>query len=544
MQTLKCLWENNYDVLMERFPAIALQLPAMPDEESIPIFSEEALSFPLPDLMQLFYFYGLRDGSVYSYLRPWLQEKPDRKLVILIPDLKELASFLYKEVCTEILADPQCILAQSSDIETLIEKFPLAHVEVETFRSLRKNRFFRLRLKILRKTTLSHGLHLDRLHGHQPFRNFAANLTQLPRSFYANRMEGMFKGIPAIICGAGPSLQKALPLLKTFENKALIMAGGSTLAALSSFGILPHFGMAIDPNPDEYLRLKNSFAFEVPLLYSTRVYPEIFSTCNGPFGYMRAGIGGVPELWMEERLGLKEPLLGTHLNSDTLSVTAICLAWAEFIGCDPIIFSGLDLAYTDRKRYSPGVVFQDRLDQQAHTRAGDRLLWKKGWGGKKVCTAVRWLMEASSFSHFVKKHPKIRFFNTTEGGIGIPGVPYCSLDAVSAQFLTRSQDLRRKVHEAILEASMPSDTAIQIQEGMRLLKESVNRIVDHLAILTGDVLGSFALAEMELYEEMAYPYLFYDMHLILDKELSVARKGEKWRHFFNLAKNYQAVLAL
>ncbi|HSX26527.1 MAG TPA: 6-hydroxymethylpterin diphosphokinase MptE-like protein, partial [Chlamydiales bacterium] len=310
-----------------------------------------------------------------------------------------------------------------------------------------------------------------------------------------------------------------------------------TLAALSSQGVMPHFGMAIDPNLEEYRRLRNSFAFHVPLLYSTRVFPAVFQTCNGPFGYMRSGIGGLPELWMEEELGLLDPLLGDFLSSESISVTAICLAWAQFLGCNPILLNGVDLAYTGKKRYATGVAEDEEVPFaaiDAEKSAADRILKRKDRNGQPIYTAVRWIMESASLSHFARKHPETTFLNTTEGGLGFRGIDYTPLSTAVRNF--PSQDLRTRIHKQIASSPMPPQSAHIIATKMKELKTSLDRIISYLEILNGKQKGSTALAELELKEEMAYAYLFYDIDTLF--------REDKWPKFLDLALKYRSTMTV
>lgn len=553
-------------LFMERFPQLALFSSSWAPKEPI----EEAL--PQLDFgkAEAFYFYGLGTGAIYFQAKEWLKEKKEREWIFLEDEPGIIASFLNRPESAEILSDPQVHLALLSkgkardrELEALSSRLPERRIEIASLPSYKGRRFQNLRLKLLRKTTLAYALHLDRLHGYQAFENFAKNLPQLPHSFYANGLKDAFKGVPAVLCGAGPSLQKSIDLLRTLENRALILAGGSTLAALSSQGISPHFGMAIDPNLEEYRRLKNSFAFEAPLLYSTRVCPAVFQTCNGPFGYMRSGIGGVPELWIEEELGLLGPLLGDFLSPEAISVTAICLAWAQFLGCSPILFNGVDLAYTGKKRYADGVgedteIFFSEIEEEKS--AADRILKKKDAAGKPIHTAVRWVMEAASLFHFAKSHPETQFFNTSEGGLAIPGIASMPLSEAARHFLQKDYDLRGRIHSAILHSPMPSDCKQKIDEKRAEMTASLERVIGHLEILSGKLKGSPALAEMEMREEIAYLYLFYDFDFVLDQALNRSfrpwmpneslqelemrqslRLREKWRRWLVSARQYLAL---
>ena|SRR3990167_5269736 len=104
------------------------------------------------------------------------------------------------------------------------------------------------------------------------------------------------------------------------------------------------------------------------------------------------------------------------------------------------------------------------------------------------------------------------------------------------------------VQKAVLSAPMPSHTGDLIAEKMKALSESLDRILVHLEICAGKKEGSSALAQIELVEEIAYSYLFYDVFSVLEKELerSVSlenREQEKWTRFLKLAKCYQKVLS-
>ena len=416
-----------------------------------------------------------------------------------------------------------------------MERYPVQHIEAVALPGYPISCFRRFRLELQRKTTLSHSLFLDRLHGYQPFENFVRNVPRLQGAFYGNGLKDAFQGMPAIVCGAGPSLQEAIPLLKELDGRALVIAGGSTLAALSSQGYVPHFGVAIDPNLEEYRRFRNSFCFECPLLFSTRVFPAIFRTCSGPFGYLRSGIGGAPELWLEEELGLTDPLLGKHLSDESISVTAICLAFAQHIGCSTILLSGVDLAYTGGRRYAAGVSDEaTRLQELESAKSvADRIVRKKDKQGRFVHTAVRWLMEAASISHFAKKHPEIRWINTTSGGLKIEGLEEIPLSQANSLLLAEPQDLRKQVARAIARAPMPQPKTDLLQE----LKGSVLSVIGHLEILSGRKKGSKALAELELKEELAGSVLFYDMEKVLEQASRVSALP-KWERYLEIANKY------
>ncbi len=504
---------------MERFPALALQLP------------RKSSGATIAERTEIVYVCEPFRKNFYESARPWLQGHQKRRLIFIEEDLERLFCRLHSATLTDALSDPQVIFAQHEGLEALMEKFPFELVEVFGEEVVSE--------KMLQKAALAHALHRDRFYGHFLFSNFVHNVVRLPQSFYANGLAKKFSGVPAIVCGAGPSLSQGISLLKKCENKALLVAGGSTLAALSAQGICPHFGIAVDPNPETYVRFKNMVPFETPLLFSTRVCPDIFKTISGPFGYMRSGIGGALEFWIEEALGAQEPLIGEDLSCEAMSVTAMCLAWAHFLGCSPILLHGVDLAYTDGRRYADGVLSKEFEPSQGG--AENLLLKRVGRKGVLVDTALRWVMESSSFSQFAKKHPETVFLNTTEGGLGFSDIPYIPLVLAMDQFLTITQPLRSQVQMEIARSAMPSNSAEVIGLQMRWLRESLARVIEHLKVCAGMEAGSSALAEIELKEELAYRSLFYDTESVLEKEFGSMEPRLRWHRFLELAQSYSSV---
>ena len=322
-----------------------------------------------------------------------------------------------------------------------------------------------------------------------------------------------------------------IPLLKELEGRAVVIAGGSAVAALSKQGIVPHFGMAVDPNVEEYHRFCHDFAIECPLLFSTRLFPAVFTTCKGPFGYFRSGIGGVLELWMEETLGLTEPLLSQDLSDESLSVLTICLSFAHHLGCSTIILAGVDLAYTGGKRYTAGVCDGKKIE--AVTASIDRLVRKKDKRGKFVDTAVRWVMEASAIAHFAKKHPEVRWVNAAEGGLRIEGFEEIALQKIA---FPKREKIREKVSELIAAHPMPEMKRDLSQE----IKESLERMIGHLEVLAGEKKGSKALAEFEMREEFVSSVLFYGMEKALYQVGK--RSDDKWTLYLEIARKYMVIL--
>ena len=513
------------ELFIERFPKYTFSLPLW--------FEGSEKDLAIPPGAELLYLYGIGDGKLPSQVWHWLKENSKYRVVFLEPDSNRIVELLEKQYARDLLECKQIEIVHLSGryiLKELAEQYPLRGVHVLPFSIVDRRNFHRVKAQLLRKTALTHAHFLERLHGYIPFSHLVKNLQRLPSAFYANRLKGAFVNVPAVICGAGPSLAASIEELRQLENRALILAGGSAIAVLNHYGITPHFALAIDPNSDEIERLKNSYPHKVPLLFSSRLIPEAFAGWRGPLGYLRSGMAGIPELWFEEQLGLTEPVLGEKLSPESLSITSLAAAFAVHLGCNPILFDGVDLAYTDHQRYAKGVVFEE---QGGDLQPIDRRLSKRDRTGKMTESAVRWVMEAQALARFAKKHRDRCWINSTQGGLGLKGIETRSFKDLN---FTQTWNLREMICNAIQNAPMPSNTKIILEEKMAELRGSLQNVIAHLEVLIGG--KNSVLAELELKEEMATSLLFFDYERTIRTALGSCDQMAIWKLLHEIAVRY------
>ncbi len=469
-----------------------------------------------------------------------MARKKERQLIIIEDQQLDFLAFLHTSFAKKVLNHPRIHFAffykgEKNFEDNLAKKFPVRKTEVLLAPTKKKSqKFHNLRLKLLRKTTLSEGLYMDRLYSVITFQNFVENVRQFPGSFYMNTLKGAFEKMPVIIVGAGPSLSQNIPLLKKLENKAFIIAGGSAISALSSFGIKPHLGFALDPNLEEYYRLKRNFSFDLPMVCSSRVHSGISCQMNGIRGYLRSSFGQLYDLWIEEKIGLKGDFIGSNLSSEALSVTTMALSLAEFLGFDPLILVGVDLAYTSNSRYATGVVEDEKIDPAHIDRSKiseDRIYQMKDVQGSPIYTSVKWIMERDTLDQFTKKSSKT-FYNAS-GGLAFTHIPYKKLEEIHFHSTYPFSDL---LYALINQALIPCSQE-EIEKYLIELQSSLQKCLSHLRILkSNDSFGHKVLGEMELKEERAYQILFYDTQKILKKYLPNEKK--RWSCFYQIVQRY------
>lgn len=497
--------------------------------------------------VEVLYVFGVGLGYAYSIIQPWLKENPNRHLVFLEDNLEIIRRLFEHENGTLILKDSQAQLTyfknledNASPLNELYWNFLTLKMTISALPFYQESRqafFTDLKHKIYYDSTLRHSYLQEYLNYGVPFyRNFYPNMLRMPGAALGDGLQGKFKGIPAIICGAGPSLSKHLNLLKDLQDKALIFAGGSSLNALNSAGIQPHLGAGVDPNPEQLERLKNNTAFEVPFVYRTRMEHRAFRMIHGPKLYVSGSGGYDTSKWFEEKMEIE----GIDID-EGFNVVNFCTDIAHVWGCNPLIFVGMDLAFTGMCTYASGVLEETHVDIQSMLKSedlDDQPILKNDIYGQPVYTLWKWISESQWLSDFAKEHPEISLINATEGGIGFTGIPNESFANVIEKHLQPYYELEGRLHGEIQNHLLSQVTTEGIVALFEELRNSLNRCQEHLDILIGesekmmkvieeskqipDILqsGAAALAEIELAEEPGYIHVLTMFNIIYSKVLN------------------------
>ncbi len=453
---------------------------------------------------EVVYLYGLGLGYHIDAIFPWLEKDPTRAIVVFEEDISVIDAFLHMHWAEAFLSHPRVHLRLVKDQEEIVQEakfFPAGKVQFFKVASYKKKNFKKVSLALKRKTIAEHASWVECLYPHLLLGNLSQNFLRVPSSFFVNSWQGQCKNIPAIICGAGPSLSLSLPKLRGVKDRALIFAGGSTIAALSNQGVLPHLGMALDPNTAEYIRLKNSCAFEVPLLYGSRLLPDVFNVSSNPPGYMLSHTGGPLETWFEKAIGLEGEPIGHGLGKEAFSVTTLAVSLACFMGCNPIIFCGVDLAFTGGDVYAGGVLPDSKKvmkEWKSEKSLENEVLLCKDRFGKDVTTLLKWIMEADTIGRYASNHPGTDFFNCSEGGIPIPGIEYLAFEEAEQRYLSKMLDIEGMCH-LFMQSTRIDPGSSKASQALEEFADSVKRCLVFCREMIEEVEG-FAKRPSELLE--------------------------------------------
>ncbi len=171
------------------------------------------------DKVQVLYVYGSGLGYWYDAAKPWLKSHPGHHLIFLEDDLRVIRRLMETAQAAKILKDPQVQLYYFADLkdqdrvlEHLVWSFmtnTIAVAALPVYQKHKETRFTELQNKLLFDTHTKNVAIQEFLGlGNYFYQNFYRNLLQLGSSYNGNALFGKFSRVPAIICGAGPSLAK------------------------------------------------------------------------------------------------------------------------------------------------------------------------------------------------------------------------------------------------------------------------------------------------------------------------------------------------
>jgi hypothetical protein len=447
--------------------------------------------------------YGFRE-ELYKEFATWLKEVQERYLVFIEDDQNAYIKFLQ----SFLVGNPQvkAFLITEENEEEVFKQIAwefvflrfsyLAHPEYLQQKEQRakeifaKMTFFQSGVDLLASDYSDFGIKI--------WKNIRKNSAFFPLSYFGEALKASFQKIPAIICGAGPSLAKNIHLLHELTDRALIFAGGSSLKILSDHQITAHFAASLDPDPP-YRRFLEQSAFEVPFFFQSRLSSELLLLVQGVYLWI-SDSGGYPlERWLAETLHMSDRPFEAGWN-----VGNFCSALAVHLGCDPIIFVGMDLSCSGERVYAPGV--EEPFERE-------KFLLVHNTGGKPFYSRRDWVMAAEWTESCMLKNPDRLFINATEGGIGFKGMKHASLQEVKEDYLTSfSYDLQAAVHAAIQNLKTMPVTQEAIKDAWHTIDESFARVeayCDRLLSLmqahypaSPHEKGEYVLTEFELDEEL------------------------------------------
>lgn len=298
-----------------------------------------------------------------------------------------------------------------------------------------------------------------RVFGETFLNNTLTNLKYIAKSTEINALENVYKNKPAIIVSAGPSLIKNIEKLKGINN-ALIISGGRTLSALIERDIKPSCIGVLDPGEVSY-KLVEPYIKDIdcPLIYTDLCNEKVIKEHKASkFFYTDSKF--IWNVFGKEIMRL----YGGGSVAHTLTNLAI------YMGCNPIIFIGQDLAYTgDRGHAVCSGNRWDELSFEDYKNTTD--IYVKDIYGDRVRTSLVLNEYRLAFEEIIKNSPDIKFINATEGGANIEGAENKKLQAVLDEL---EKETIIPMERYIKNIDRTGDTIKELEYNIELIKKYIS----------------------------------------------------------------------
>ncbi len=311
--------------------------------------------------------------------------------------------------------------------------------------------------------------------------NLAQNIPWYVANPGIGRLKNTMKGQPAIIVAAGPSLRKNKHLLTQAVGKSVIISVQTAFQQLLDVGVEPNFVTSLD-----YHDICTQFFQHVPkhvrteLVAEPKATPKIFDLNPGPVSLL-----GSP--FIEQLIKEMKPDRPTLPAGATVAHLAFYLA--EHLGCDPIIFVGQDLGFSDGLAYSPGTSY-DQMWQPELSRYNtvemmqwqrivrDRAILRKvpDYRGGTTYTEERLYTYLQQFERdFLKSDRTI--IDATEGGVAKRGTRVMRLAEALEEFCAEPLQKMIPQHEGMKWDQLPAakqSLSLRLAEAEQI--ESISRL--------------------------------------------------------------------
>ena len=399
------------------------------------------------------YFCFLGLGLAY-HVESYIKENINTNLVLVEPDIFIFILFLASRKLDFLFSHPSLILIPAtSPTETLaiLENLDVSNIfcfKVDL--DVSKNWFLEFNT-LKNRHNKKHLLNCNTLKKFyiRWLKNFIKNISVTSSLSSISIFKNAFLGLPSIVFAAGPSLDVHIKELKSLQNQFVIIAVDTSLKALLEGGITPDFVLLMDSQYLNYLHIAGVNAISSVLITESSVYPAVF--------YSNFKAKCLVSTFFP---------LGKYIESDeneSLSAggSVATTAWdfARFIGCNPIIMAGLDLAFTQNKTHSSACKFEkeamflsDRFSTLEKTsyKMLDIKNTEKAEGYKgSVLTDSKMKMFAWWFESKIEEYPEIKTYNFMAQGLKIPNMS--SIEKKELLTFTSNKLNKAKTIDALLE---------------------------------------------------------------------------------------------
>ncbi|EAL4113154.1 DUF115 domain-containing protein [Campylobacter jejuni] len=244
-------------------------------------------------------------------------------------------------------------------------------------------------------------------HGHF-LQNIPSMLESIPFQRILSERKNKFEN--AIVVSAGPSLAKQLPLLKAYQDKAVIFCADGALSMLEKKGIVPDYVTNLDFTDLAMKFFQNKENLKQSIIaLECATHPNIVRSLNAENCMIVLRNKALYQRFNLNDFGYIDT--GTHVSHFSYTL-------ALALGFKNIIMIGQDLAFDEEgNSHSKGFDFGEKFSGEENI---DKLKVTAYAGKGEVLTHITWNDYRIKLEYlFACNEQKAKFYNATEGGARI-----------------------------------------------------------------------------------------------------------------------------
>ncbi|MEA8951433.1 motility associated factor glycosyltransferase family protein [Campylobacter jejuni] len=255
--------------------------------------------------------------------------------------------------------------------------------------------------------------------------NIPSMLESIPFQRILNERKNKFEN--AIVVSAGPSLAKQLPLLKAYQDKAVIFCADGALSMLEKKGIVPDYVTNLDFTDLAMKFFQNKENKTSLNILSCATHPNLVYSLDNKSVILRDNP-------LYQRFNLNDfgyIDTGTHVSHFSYTL-------ALALGFKNIIMIGQDLAFDEEgNSHSKGFDFGEKFSGEENI---DKLKVPAYAGKGEVLTHITWNDYRIKLEYlFACNSKEAKFYNATEGGARINFTEELSFKECCEKLLTKEK---------------------------------------------------------------------------------------------------------
>ncbi|EKS6650713.1 motility associated factor glycosyltransferase family protein [Campylobacter jejuni] len=264
-------------------------------------------------------------------------------------------------------------------------------------------------------------------HG-QFLQNIPSMLESIPFQRILNERKNKFEN--AIVVSAGPSLTKQLPLLKAYQDKAVVFCADGALSMLEKEGVVPDYVTNLDCRDLAMKFFQNKGKLKQSIIaLECATHPNVVRSLKAENCMIVLRNKALYQRFNLNDFGYIDT--GTHVSHFSYTL-------ALALGFKNIIMIGQDLAFDEEgNSHSKGFSYGEQFSGEKTVPT----LKTQAYGGKgEVLTHITWNDYRIKLEYlFACNDQKAKFYNATEGGARINFTEELSFKECCEKLLTKEK---------------------------------------------------------------------------------------------------------